>query len=110
MNKEEHLQTAVAQYLDYTRAVWCHVANERKTTPAKGAKLKRMGVKPGVPDILIFGPGPGNGLAIELKVKPNKTTAHQDKWLAELNKLGWKTAIAWDFLEAKNLIDNYLGL
>lgn len=29
---------------------WCHIANERKTTPGAGHMLKRLGVKAGMPD------------------------------------------------------------
>ncbi len=53
-------------------------ANERKTSPRAGARLKKKGVKSGVPDILIFEPkGRYNGIAIELKTGNNKLTNNQ---------------------------------
>ena len=61
---EDDLQMACAQYLDLMGWLWCHVGNERKTSPRAGARLKKKGVKSGVPDILIFEPrGKYHGLS-----------------------------------------------
>ncbi len=117
MNKEDQLQMACADYLrlQYPRVLWCHIANERQTSPARGAKLKRKGVRKGMPDILIFEriEFPGNcaypGMAIELKVKPNKPTIEQIDVLARLNLDGWATAVCYTFDEFKTITDNYLG-
>jgi hypothetical protein len=109
--KEDTLQKQVAKYLDHQKIMWCHVANERKTTFQAGKRLKSKGVKSGVPDCLIFNPKSNfNGLALELKVKPNKLTSNQKHWLLELSLLGWKCKVAYDFEEAKKIIDNYLQL
>jgi len=109
--KEDDLQMAVARYLDYSKVLWCHVANERRTSIQSGDRLKKKGVKSGVPDCLIFN-SKGNfiGLALELKVKPNKTTSNQKHWLLELSILGWDCQVAYDFDEAKEIIDKYMKL
>ena len=109
--KEDNLQMAVAKLLDYSNVLWCHVANERRTSIQAGARLKAKGVKKGVPDVLIFEPK-GNyiGLAIELKIKPNKTTKEQEYWMQELIKKGWFCDVCYSFDEVKNLLDNYLEL
>ena len=83
---EDDLQMACAKYLDLMGVLWCHVANERKTTKPAGKRLTKKGVKSGVPDILIFEPrGKYNGLAIELKAGKNKLTKPRNleirKWL-----------------------------
>ena len=110
-HKEVHLQKAVARYLDYSNVLWCHVANERKTSRARGGNLKMMGVKPGVPDCLIFEPkGPWMGLAIELKIKPNEVTESQAHWLNNLNLRGWCVAVCYNFDQAQQAIDEYLNL
>lgn len=107
--KEDDLQKSVAKYLDLLGVCWCHVANERKTSFQAGARLKAKGVKSGVPDVLIFDPKNNySGLAIELKIKPNKPTQNQLEWLKRLENVNWKTAIAYDFNEAKEIIDEYL--
>lgn len=105
---EDNLQKACARYLDMQGLLWCHVANERSTSPRSGANLKAKGVKRGVPDILIFEPkGPYKGLAVELKVKPNKPTKFQNWWLDELKKRNWKTAVCYDIDEFLKVISEY---
>lgn len=109
--KEDDLQKQVARYLDIKKVLWCHVANERKTSFQAGARLKAKGVKSGVPDCLIFEPCNGfNGLSIELKIKPNKPTANQKEWLKRLKKHNWITEVCYTFEDAKEIIDNYLTI
>ena len=106
--KEDDLQKAVAKYLDLNNYLWCHVANERKTSFQAGARLKSKGVKSGVPDCLNFEPkGVYIGLAIELKIKPNKTTKNQNKWLKNLSNKGWKCDVAYSFDEFEEIINSY---
>ena len=108
--KEDNLQKQVARYLDLNKVLWCHVANERKTSFQAGKRLKDKGVKSGVPDCLVFNQkGAYKGLALELKIKPNKPNENQKKWLLELSLLGWFCKIAYSFDEAKEIIDNYIS-
>lgn len=108
--KEDDLQKQVAKYLDLKKVLWCHVANERKTSFQAGARLKAKGVKSGVPDCVIFkSNGIYNGLAIELKVKPNNPTENQEKWIKDLRENNWKACITYSFKETKEIIDNYLN-
>ena len=108
--KEDILQMAVARYLDYINVLWCHVANERKTSIQAGARLKKKGVKSGVPDCLIFEPK-GNfiGLAIELKIKPNKPSKNQKEWMKNLTNKGWFCSVCYDIDDAINTIETYLN-
>jgi hypothetical protein len=107
--KEDNLQMAVARYLDLLGVVWCHVANERKVSLRAGARLKKKGVKSGVPDCLVFEPSKQYvGLALELKIKPNRATLNQKQWLDALRERKWRTELAYDFDEAMEIIDNYL--
>ena len=63
--QEDDLQKQVAKYLDLLGLLWFHPANERKTSPAAGKRLKLKGVKSGVPDCIIFNSSKRfNGLAI----------------------------------------------
>jgi hypothetical protein len=103
----EDLQMQVAQYLDLRGWLWNHTANERKTTIRAGGRLKKKGVKPGVPDVMIYeswcgewpddddfsGPPRGFGVAIELKVGRNKPTEAQNGWLDALAARGWSTHV-----------------
>jgi len=110
MKKEDQLTIAVADYLrlQYPKVLFTHIANERQTSPQRGAKLKRMGVKAGMPDLLIFERGTYSGLAIELKIKPNRPTENQERCLDFLAMCGWQCHVCYDFDEAKKIIDNYL--
>lgn len=102
-------QTALASYLDYIGVLWCHVPQgvplsvggdqRRLLQPMLTAKrLKRHGLKPGVPDVLIFTPPPmiagALGCAIELKrIKGSVTSDAQRYWKDALEKLGWAASI-----------------
>ncbi len=109
MVKEDQLQIACARYLDYQGVLWCHVANERQTSRARGGKLKAMGVKKGVPDILVFEPrGQCPGMAIELKVGRNKPTQEQEGWLKALQQRGWECQLVYTLDHFIELVDNYL--
>ena len=106
---ESFEQSKLSSWLNRSGVLWCHVANERNTHQHHGAALRARGVKPGVPDVLVFRSPPGSkykGVAIELKrVKPapSKVSHDQQIWLDRLQKEGWlarvcyghKEAIAW---------------
>ena len=114
---EDGLQEACAQYCDNMGWAWFHCPNEGKRGKAEAARLQRQGVKPGIPDVMIceywdtgrmifdaFGSGDvlGFGVAVELKIKPNKPTPSQLDWLRRLRDRGWKTAVAYstdEFIE-----------
>lgn len=90
--------------------VWCHVPNGGSRNSREGMKLKQMGVKRGVVDIHIFTPANGyNGLAIELKVQPNKPTAEQVEWLEKLKRCGWKTSVVYGLDELEEILRGYFG-
>jgi len=116
---EDDLQRAVAKYLllQYPQHtdMWCHTPNGMKTSRSQANKHKSFGMRAGVPDILIFVPSKQfNGLAVELKIqyasgKKNQTSAAQKKWLKNLSLCGWRVKVCYNFDDAKNLIDSYLG-
>ena len=118
---EDDMQISLARYLDSLKVLWHHPANERQLqlrVSKKGAvysplgmKLKRKGVKKGVPDIMIFEPrGIYNGLALEIKTKYNKPTPEQVHWCNELNKRKYLAKVTWSLDEAIDIIDRYLKL
>ncbi len=88
-----------------------HIPNEGKRSKATGGRLKAQGLKSGVPDVCLpTAHGGYIGLYIEMKVKPNRPTENQKKWLRSLRDVGHLTAVAYDWEEAKNLIEDYLKL
>ncbi len=87
-----------------------HVPNGGKRDKLTATKLKAEGVKAGVPDIeLPVGRGGYFGLFVEMKVGRNKTSAHQDEWIAELKRQGYMTAVCYGWEDASRLIEGYLS-
>lgn len=79
---EFRLHCVVADYLrlQYPNLLWIHCPNGEARSAITGARLKRMGVRPGVPDILLWWmdleKGPQSA-AIELKASKGKQTETQ---------------------------------
>jgi hypothetical protein len=99
-------QVKLAQYLDMKGYLWCHVPNGGNRNAITGAKLKRQGVKKGVPDVLIF--ISNGGIAIELKRKngkPSDVRDSQKKWLNALSNRMWETKVAFGADEAIDYLE-----
>lgn len=72
-----------------------HIANERKTSFAHGAILKRMGVRKGVPDLFFPKPRAGfHGLWIEVKKPGGKPTPEQRAFIDEAVQDGYAAFVA----------------
>jgi hypothetical protein len=112
LGPEDHTHRAILNYIgmQYKKAVVAHPANEGKRTKFEQFKIKWLGMKSGLQDILIFNPIKGfTGLAIEVKVKGNKPTPNQLQWQAWLRECGWKAEVVYGFDEAKKIIDEYFN-
>jgi len=98
---EDDLQRAVAYYLDIRGYIWFHPPNGGLRNKREAAKLKAMGVKSGVPDCVILDPQ----IVIELKIKGNKTTSEQKKWLETFKALGWKAYVCRSLDEVREILE-----
>lgn len=113
-------QVKLAKYLDSLGVLWCHVPNEGhggygKGAQIKGARLRAEGLKSGVPDVLIFDSCevqedgealPHSGCAIELKrQKGGRVSESQKRWLVDLKRRGWFTAVCNGFDEARKVVE-----
>lgn len=108
MTEEDRFQIAVAKYLDYLGLCWAHPPNGGKRNMFEAVKFKRMGVKAGLPDVLIFEPNDQHcGLAIELKVGKNGQTPNQKAWQAMLEERGWRYAVCKSFDEFERTLRDY---
>lgn len=84
----------------------------------EGAKLKREGMKQGVPDVFLACPSKvnhvwKNGLFIEMKRAKkslSRVTPEQLQWKAALEAMGYCVAVCYGADEAKAAIENYLGV
>lgn len=97
-----------------------HVPNEgnhpKRTLPSgrrycpEGVKLKRLGKKPGVPDVILpLRRGHHSGMALEFKRPGEKTTAEQAEWLAWLDSQGWQTGVYTDAQAAWEAVKAYIA-
>ena len=86
-----------------------HVPNEGKRSVATAARMKRMGLKSGVPDLCLPVPkGKYHGMYIEMKANRNKPTDGQKKWLTRLAERGYYCVVAWSYEYARDEILRYM--
>lgn len=111
LTKEDVLQKSVLMYLRFKHphAVVAHPTNEGKRTPFEQFKIKYLGIGTGIQDLLIFEPNHEfNGLAIELKIAPNKPSENQKDWNKKMNgRPKWFATYAYSLDEAMAIIDMY---
>jgi hypothetical protein len=86
-----------------------HCPNGGWRSPVEAVRFKAMGVKPGIPDVLLplrtdsYGAG-----WWELKVGRNKPTEEQLRWHALLRSMGHYVQTYWHWAEAAKDILRYL--
>jgi hypothetical protein len=109
---EDKLQIACAKYLalQYPNMLWHHTPNGGSRNAIEGAKLKRMGTKPGVADILILEQNKSfTGLAIELKCGKNKPTPEQVEFLNRVKRRGWEAKVIYNIDDFIKVVDEYMS-
>lgn len=89
MREEDALQRQVASFLNVTcpDLIWFHPANGEARDARTGAKLKAMGVRRGVPDLVFVLPT-GKVAFIELKAPKGRLTPHQIAFASDCDELG----------------------
>jgi hypothetical protein len=122
---EEDIHKAVVEWADRQAAtepaleLLFHVPNGGSRHGAEAQKLKEMGTRQGVPDLLLpVGRLGGHdaaferieyaGLALELKSPSGRLRDSQKWWLRRLREQGWAVGVAWSFAEAHHIIQRYL--
>ena len=87
------------------------IPNGGKRNIATAVRLKKEGVKAGVPDLCLPVARKGfHGLYIEMKVDRNKPTGNQMEWMKRLSEQGYAFKVCWGWEEAKKEIEKYLGV
>lgn len=88
-----------------------HIPNGGKRSKAEAGRFKVMGVKSGVPDLML--PIPRNnyhGLYIEMKREKGGTVSpEQQKWINALRKQGYAVEVCKGFEQARCLLVEYLN-
>lgn len=94
-----------------------HIPNGGKRNAREAARLKRMGVRAGIPDYFLhvalletetvsqFG-----GLWIELKAEKGRVSEAQSEQLILLSRCGYRTGLAYGWQQAARMICEYLGI
>lgn len=94
---EFKLHVAVAKLLKVSLSpgwTWWHTPNGEYRTAATGGRLKAMGVKQGVSDIILVGPPGGRVHALELKRRGEHPTGPQTAFLALVRLAGGQSDCA----------------
>lgn len=88
-----------------------HIPNEGKRKRSTGARLKRMGLRKGVPDVCLPVARCGcHALYIEMKrLKDGRPTKDQLDWIELLTTQGNMAVICKGWEVAAELIEKYLG-
>ena len=91
-------------------ALLYHCPNGADRHPAVAAKLKKQGVKPGVPDLFLpVARGTAHGLYIEMKrQKGGRVSEEQKAWMEALTQQGYVCVVAHGAEEACDVIWHYL--
>jgi|SRR5690606_28191836 len=108
---EEDEQRTLAQWLDLHRITWFHPANGGKRTKVEAAVFRALGVKPGVPDVIILDRPPRRpeapGVTIELKRRRGgRLSPFQRQWIERMRELGWIAEVCEGADEAIRLLES----
>lgn len=87
-----------------------HIPNGGSRGKSEGARFKAMGVKAGMPDLILpVANGEFNNLWIEMKVDGGKLSPEQQNLHQSLSKHGGNVVVAWNWRDAIAAICDYLG-
>ena len=88
-----------------------HIPNESIGGQAWMIRNRQMGVKSGVPDLMLPVPMNGyHGLFIEMKTKTGRISPQQRRWLDMLNAVGYLAVVAYGWEDARCKISDYLQI
>ena len=88
-----------------------HIPNESVGGQGWLVRNRQMGVKSGVPDLMLPIPARGyHGMFIEMKTKNGRLSNDQKRWLDILNTFGYLAVVAYGWEDARCQILSYLGV
>jgi hypothetical protein len=88
-----------------------HTPNGGSRNVREAVKLKRLGVKPGVPDVTLAIPAVGfHGLYLELKAHGGRVSPEQRAVHELLREQGYRVEVPFGWVEAAKAIERYLGV
>lgn len=104
MKAEEQLQRAVcsllAIYENRGLLAFCHVPNGGYRTPAQAGAFRAMGVRAGVPDLIVW-THEGHSFGVELKAGKGTLSDAQVLFRSTLESLGHRVYVCWSIEEVE---------
>ena len=110
MNRpEQALQIAACDFIEKAAPglLFFHPANGGARSKVEGAIFKAMGVRKGVPDLVILLPNAGAGF-IELKAGKGVLSPAQKQWRDDLRARGYAWAEARSLEEVEDILGRWL--
>lgn len=88
-----------------------HIPNGGKRNIREAVKFKRLGLRAGVPDLLMAAARGGfHGLWIEMKTPKGQLSKEQRRIMGRLEAEGYRVVVCRGWLEAQTVILEYLNL
>ena len=113
-SSEDDHQEAIIKWFDYSFKNHCGrlfaIPNGGKRSITTAKRLKRTGVRRGVPDLFL--PVPLKdwcGLFVEMKKEKGRPTPEQLDWIDYLNTMGYCAVVCRGFDEAREAITRYMA-
>lgn len=107
---ESQEQVAVVEYCDLRGIPVFSIPNESKRSVYYAQKLKRQGMRAGIPDLCIpVARGGFHSLYIEMKAKGGKVTPKQLEWIHLLREQGMAAYVCYGADNAIELIRRYMA-
>ncbi len=112
--EEYKQQMQVVEYMRWKKIKGFSVPNGSYIDKRQGNKLKKMGLTPGIPDLLIVQPPPRfpdmPGVALEMKRAPGwgEVSDVQQEWLDIFSAFNWISHVGWGADDAIKFL-KYLG-
>ena len=87
-----------------------HISNGVSTNKRTGGRLKKLGVMPGVPDLVLFyAAKESHGLFIEMKAKKGSVSTIQKQYHTLLRQQGYRVEVAYGAEQAVLVCKDYLS-
>lgn len=109
---EDAEQRTTVEYCEAMGIPVFHIPNEGKRSKAYAARMKRVGLRSGVPDLMVpVARGDYHGLFIEMKRRnftPSKLTDSQREWIYTLKANGYAAFVCAGADKAIRCVDWYM--
>lgn len=106
---EYEIHAEIGAWLDTLDILWWHTPNEGRRGRVQALKLRKMGLRKGIPDIFAIRPD-SVCIAAEVKRPGKKLTPEQADILGHLSSKGWYTDVVYSLNDMKNLYNKKTAL